>query len=1285
MQTTLLGLGIAIILALVAALVGPYFIDWSDHRGWFEARASRIVGMPVRITGPIDLRLLPVPSVTLRGLEARSTPGRVPLKARELGIEFALGPLVQGEWRATEMQLVGPELALGLDANGRFDWPGSATGIDADALSIQQLSIQDGRVMLADAGSGSRHTLEKLWFNGDMRSLAGPVKGEGEFVLGEERHRYKLSAGRMTEVAGMRLRLSVDPSDKALGAEAEGTLRVEAGAPRFEGALTLSRTPGVVLANGRAVATEPWRLSGKFKASPASALFEQLELQYGADDRALKLGGTADLTFGAHPRLDAVVAARQLDLDRFVTLPENTRRLPLVAIQTTVEALGATLLPSIPVQIGVSVDVLTLADASVTTVRGDISADDRGWNIETLEFRAPGTTQVRASGRLTHSPQGTSFAGPASIEAADARALVAWLEGRAAAPAAPIGFRGSGKLTVAPERIAVDHVRAEVDRKTVAGSLDYAWGSDWKRPRLDAELSAAELDVDAALALIRTAFPAASFDFPAELTLALDVGRATMAGFEAKNAKAKLKLDESGLAIEQLAVGDFAGASLDASGRVDAPWSAPRGAVTLDIAGERLDGMLAVLDKAAPQAAEFIRSRAARLTPAKLRLTLALDRIEASHPAAPQKSTAKIRLDGTAGPLRLVMSADASGNPLAWAAVDLRSEGRMQADDGRALAALFALEQAVVIGSGAGSVNFTAAGPLGGELAVQGRFAASGVDLTANGTVQLVGDAPAARGEVAANVADVFPWRDALGRPDRPLPLAFKARADWNEERLLFTNLGGKAADTTFGGRLVLTLAQPLQVDGRLETNVMNVATLVSALAGMPTAVGSKGAWSAEPAGPRFLNDMAGRVEFSATRAALTPALEIRQMKGSLRLTPTEAALEDIEGVLAGGKLQANVTLQSAGEGTSAVARLALSGADAAALVPGDARSPLTGRVSLQLEAKGSGRSPSALVGALGGAGTISVERLELAGLDPRVFDSVTRATDQAMNVDAVKVKAVVDSSLYNGRLRIDRADGALTISAGQLRLGSTIARGDRADLGVTGNIDLVQWLVDARLALLGPAGADGPAAGRPEISIALKGPPAAPTRTTDVSPLVGWLTLRAVELQSKRLEAAEAERRNADEAAKRVEEAAARRSNETEAARRAEAERAAETRRAAERTQQQAVAPAETPAAGAPSIDPLPTIPPSATPMVRPSEPGITLGTPPALPGVRRPQSPPSPPAAEQAPALPPPIDIRPAPGTRRPNAQRSSSGPEQEVGLRPPREIRRPPRSMWDNLFGR
>ena len=137
MQTTLLGFAIAIILALVTALVGPFFIDWGSYRGEFEARASRLTGLEFRVTGPIDARLLPTPTLMLQGIEfgRPGEPGRV--RARALRIEFSLGALARGEWRIADAQLDGPEFAAGLDVAGRLAWPVPKIAAGTSSSDIQ--------------------------------------------------------------------------------------------------------------------------------------------------------------------------------------------------------------------------------------------------------------------------------------------------------------------------------------------------------------------------------------------------------------------------------------------------------------------------------------------------------------------------------------------------------------------------------------------------------------------------------------------------------------------------------------------------------------------------------------------------------------------------------------------------------------------------------------------------------------------------------------------------------------------------------------------------------------------------------------------------------------------------------------------------------------------------------------------------------------------------------------------------------------------------------------------
>jgi large subunit ribosomal protein L24 len=90
-----------------------------------------------------------------------------------------------------------------------------------------------------------------------------------------------------------------------------------------------------------------------------------------------------------------------------------------------------------------------------------------------------------------------------------------------------------------------------------------------------------------------------------------------------------------------------------------------------------------------------------------------------------------------------------------------------------------------------------------------------------------------------------------------------------------------------------------------------------------------------------------------------------------------------------------------------------------------------------------------------------------------------------------------------------------MRVAAGQLRIDKVTVDSADAALSAASTLDLTDGTLDARLTLTG----QGTAAGaRPEIFVSLKGPSNAPTRAVDVSALTGWLTLRAVDDQTKRL-----------------------------------------------------------------------------------------------------------------------------------------------------------------------
>ena len=90
-----------------------------------------------------------------------------------------------------------------------------------------------------------------------------------------------------------------------------------------------------------------------------------------------------------------------------------------------------------------------------------------------------------------------------------------------------------------------------------------------KRPaKLDAALNAPELDVDAALGFGKALLAGSKIERPHDMTIAVDIGRATFAGVDARDVSARLKVDASGLQIDRLSVADLGGGAFSASGRI---------------------------------------------------------------------------------------------------------------------------------------------------------------------------------------------------------------------------------------------------------------------------------------------------------------------------------------------------------------------------------------------------------------------------------------------------------------------------------------------------------------------------------------------------------------------------------------------------------------------------------------------------------------------------------------------------------------------------------------------
>ena len=305
---------------------------------------------------------------------------------------------------------------------------------------------------------------------------------------------------------------------------------------------------------------------------------------------------------------------------------------------------------------------------------------------------------------------------------------------------------------------------------------------------------------------------------------------------------------------------------------------------------------------------------------------------------------------------------------------------------------------------------------------------------------------------------------------------------------------------------------------------------MVAAAIGMPSRSGASGAgWSPDPIA-WSASGLNGRIAFKAQRAVFAPWLVAKGLSGVARFNGPEVVFEDIAGGLGKGRLDGRLAVAKGAAGLTARLRLGLADAELGAIFPSTDRPATSGRLTLQTEIEGVGRSPAAFIGSLTGFGTVALEQARLVGLNPEVFGAVTRAIELGIPTEDNRIREFVGGALDNAGLPVSKASAALGISSGQARLRDIVIKADGADLHATVNVDLADAMLDALLTLNAPPSATG--AMRPAVMVALKGTLPAPKRTVDINLLTSWLTLRAVEQQSRQIDAMERAAREAAAAA---------------------------------------------------------------------------------------------------------------------------------------------------------
>ncbi len=1114
MQTTLLGLAIAFIVALVAALIGPYFIDWSRFRPQFEAEASRILGTPVRVGGGLDARLLPTPSLRLQSvvIGGANDPGRI--RAADLAVEFSLGALMRGEWRATELTVNGVALDLGLDAAGRIDWPVAAGNPNLGALSIDRLNLT-GRVALHDAASRATLELNDIAFSGDVRALAGSIRGNGNFMVGDTRYPFRVASSRDDAGGGARVHLTLEPGLHGLTADLEGALRFEARAPRFEGTVTLARSAP----DGTAPdSVTPWRLAAKLKADPARASLAQLDLSYGIDEAALKLTGLVDFRFGAKPLAQALLSAKQLDADKMLSKQSGStgpvRMLP--GLRALLSALPPTRLPT---RVDINAERIMLGGRPVQDLDLTLRADAGTWSVDRLEVRAPGATEVGIHGAMAASaagddasPDADSFKGRLKVDSADPGAFAGWLLGRAdMAARTQRPLHVAGDVHLASDRIAIDDLKADIDGDTITGRVAWSARKAGRASEFDADLTADRLDLDAAAAFV-SAIGIPQTEWPDHGALALNVASAVLSGQKLRPLTGRLGYDATTVTLDGLRVGQPSGIALDGSGVFHRDTAT--GNLTLQASAPSLAGIAGLIEPWSLSVAARLQGEAARASGAA-RLTLDVALAADAGDATRASARAALRLDAPrikggvtlrAAPAREALR-KADWETLARTGLDLEADAA--APQGAALLGWLGLDGAIAATDGPARLTATAQGKWDAPWQVKAGLSAGALNAEAHGSVTPA--TPALDLTLKLRGANVAPLFDLAASNPLGQGASLSSRVTLSGDKLRFGDIDASVEGTRLRGRVDLTLGDDRRFDGELGMDALNLPQAFALL------IGAAGRDNGAPLGKNLLDGMRGRIAFQALRGDLPAGLQLQPVSGVLRSDGRAIAIDTVKGTIGGGEARADFDARRTADGLALSGEVQLDGVDGKALRYRGLAMP-AGRASLRMTFASQGRSVAALTGALTGSGTLTIDKAEIAGLNPKAFEVAIAAGDSGKPPDDERLRRIVTPELLRGGLAVKQAQIPFILRDGRISVGATTLEADGARAVVSGGYDIVADQADLRANLTSRVA--GSETSPPQLDIFAAGTPDMLKPMVDVAGLSSWLALRAIERETRRLDA---------------------------------------------------------------------------------------------------------------------------------------------------------------------
>ncbi|MBZ9965320.1 AsmA family protein [Mesorhizobium sp. BR1-1-2] len=1138
------------VLVLCAALVGPYFVDWSGYRAQFEREASAILGRKVTVQGAATARLLPFPSVTFSNVAVAGGPaGQPAMTVETFSMDAELAPFLRGEVLIFDMRLVRPKATIDIAANGTVDWAmRPSSPFNLNQISIEKLTVTEGQIELRHAAGGRSHIMSEINSTISAKSLAGPWRMDGTLRFDGLRTTVAATTGKVEGNGQMRFRLKADPDAYPLVIETDGNAGIVNGAAVYSGQFKISGadknsaqlrgTDGETVKVATGKSDPGFRVNGKFALDHQKLGIDEFRFETGPLDNPYTADGKASVDLGQKPSFAIEANGAQVQFDEAVGAAAGAG----LTLDQRIAGLEQALLdlpkPTIPGTVEVRLPAVVAGDTTVRDVHLSAEPVDGGWSVKSLAATLPGRATLEADGLLSVENH-FGFTGSLLLAVAQPSGFAAWLskdvdEAIRRLPAA--GFRA--KVDLSEKRQAFSDLELVLGKATFSGRIDSSQPDD-ARPSVLMRLEGGDLDVDglAAFVSIFISDKGANRFADRDLDFQIKAGPVSAGGLTADTVDTALRLRDGLLEIDRLSVGGLAGASISATGRIKDFPASPTGKLDASVVAVDLKPLI---DVAAQHYADNavlkgLASRAAAYP--DLFQDSRVDLVVSAADNGDGTTGLAVSGQGKAGGSSFSASLSGKGavDKLLEAPVALTFNARNP--DATALLALYGLPALPLGMLGEASTDIQAKGTLGGGLATS--FSLAGNDFNAgfDGTVADTPQGPVAKGKVSLDAADIEPWlmTSGMGLPGMGtgMSTSLTAQADYGNGLLVLSGLNAAINEAAVSGDVNIDVKEGIDgkdgvphLAGALSLDELDLDPMAVALFGDSAFTDKSGdnkggVWPTAPFSQKSSLPFTADLDLTTASLAAGPFATAYDAALSLKLDQEGIRVSDLKAKFLGGALTGLFELKN-NDGTGLfTGQMKLADADLPAVLP-DAGIDGKGDVSAAFST--SGKSVDAMIAALSGSGTAALKGVTVAGVNPDAFSTFLAKADAiGRDIDAAKVAGFAPAIAADGSFAAKDADIAFTIAGGTLRAPPISLENPSATLSADITADLNADAVSAKGAVTYRPGDEALVGSEPAMNFSAQGPFGAVKRQFDSEPLAQFLTQRALEKEQQRVEAMQA------------------------------------------------------------------------------------------------------------------------------------------------------------------